>query len=535
MSVIWQLPGDILHSVYSEWLGWKDVSRLDVACVGKSDREVWLTSLTYLKMFNSLGINRVFDGKLSLFYNWLKSRSVFCVEDFPVSVNVLEDLVGGLDMESYCPVIRSIVMKRRYGNESNPDVDEVKDNLSDFLSHCHSLQGVTIGMNDDDSYFNVVLGVLLEKLRENSLIKLSLWYHLKARESLMMLATLLAKHASSLRDLLVDVMRIDLLFSSLIENHIHLRLLNVVIPYDRSQMTASLISYLSSAGDLLESLKVRWKVWSYNIDDFMVTLATCCPKLTRLVFDDKITCSMEKVLLLYEQCPHLQDVSIYGAICTNMKSVSIWAKGSNDDWAICLSHVLARRQYKKVDLRLREDCYHPAMNLKSMLEPYEIHLSVDTSNDSFISLLQDLPNLNSLWITYRLDNHYTDSTLAAITQYAKSLTAFVMEYDDYDLNGNGFRFSVKLMSDLIEASQFLERLRMPCNGLESLVAVSKHSSLRSVEFYMTESVTEEMLDGLLLDEKVTWPSTLEEGTVELDGDSSYMFNRESHHWIKHKR
>eukprot|EP00981_Chlorochromonas_danica_P004650 scaffold921_cov190-Ochromonas_danica.AAC.7 len=48
MSVIWQLPGDILHSVYSEWLGWKDVSRLDVACVGKSDREVWLTSLTDL-------------------------------------------------------------------------------------------------------------------------------------------------------------------------------------------------------------------------------------------------------------------------------------------------------------------------------------------------------------------------------------------------------------------------------------------------------------------------------------------------------
>eukprot|EP00981_Chlorochromonas_danica_P012704 scaffold5304_cov99-Ochromonas_danica.AAC.1 len=153
MSVIWHLPGDILHSVYSEWLGWKDVSRLDVACVSKSDREVWLTSLTDLKIFNAVDINRVSDGNLRLLYIWLKSRRVFCVEDFPVSVNVLEDLmVGGLDMESYCPALRSIMIWGWYDYERNPDVDEVKDNLSDFLSHCHSLQGVTMTTSMSNAY-----------------------------------------------------------------------------------------------------------------------------------------------------------------------------------------------------------------------------------------------------------------------------------------------------------------------------------------------------------------------------------------------
>eukprot|EP00981_Chlorochromonas_danica_P006517 scaffold1406_cov182-Ochromonas_danica.AAC.3 len=474
MSVIWQLPRDILHSVYSEWLGWKDVSRLDVACVGKSDREVWLTSLTDLRIFHTFDINRVSDGLARLFYVWLKSRRVFCVEDFPVSVNVLEDLMGGgLDMESYCPSLRSITIRRWYGFKSNPDVDEVKVNMSVFLSHCHSLQGVTITLNyDDDSYFNVVLEVLVEKLRENSLIKIALRHSLKAHESKMLLATLLAKNASSLRDLHVNAMGMDLLFSTLIKNQIRLRVLDVYIAGDLShQTTTSLISYLSSA-------------------------------------------------------IHTNNES---------KSVYIWVKGSNDDWAVSLSHALRRRQYKQVTLKLREDYYHPVGNLKSLLEPYEIHLIVFTSNNFLISILQDLPHLNSLCLSRLAGKHCTDATLAAITQHAKSLTELIMVFDYVDLSSDGFRFSDKLMSDLIETCQLLESLRMPCYGLESLVSVSKHSSLRCVELTMTESVPEEMLDGLLLDEKVTWPCRLEKAIVRLRGSYYYEFNQSiSGHWSKQR-
>eukprot|EP00981_Chlorochromonas_danica_P009653 scaffold2798_cov160-Ochromonas_danica.AAC.22 len=530
-------PGDILHSVYSEWLGWKDVSRLDVACVGKSDREVWLTSLTDLKMFNALGINRVSGGKLRFYYIWLKSRRVFCVEDFPVSVNVLQDLVGGLDMESYCPALRSIIISRWYGNESNPDVDEVKGNLSDFLSHCHSLQGVTIAMSDDNRYFNVVLEVLVEKLRENSLIKIALWHVLKGLESQVMLQTLVTKHASSLRDLNLSAMRMDLLVSVLIKNNIHLSALFVCIDDDPSQMTASLISYLSSAGDLLESLKVRWGHGLYNIDDFMVSVATLCAKLTCLDFYGGITCSMQNVCLLYEQCPHLQDVTVYGAVDTNKESssVSIWVKGTNEDWAVCLSHVLARSQYKKVTLRLAEDCYHPVDNLKSLLKPFEIHVETSEPEAALISLLQDLPRLNSLYLRRFFGKYCTDATLAAITQHARSLTELFMEYDFMGLNSDGFTFSDKQMSELIETCQLLERLTMPCNGLESLVAVSKHSSLRFVNFTMIKSVAEETLDGLLVEEKVKWPSTLKDGYIRsYQQNLLYSVNKESLHWTKRR-
>eukprot|EP00981_Chlorochromonas_danica_P014385 scaffold7895_cov210-Ochromonas_danica.AAC.1 len=157
----------------------------------------------------------------------------------------------------------------------------------------------------------------------------------------------------------------DIIASTLIKNDIHLRLLDVFITYNPSPLIASLISYLSSAGDLLESLKVRrWSGLSvcYNIDDLMVSLATSCPKLIRVTCYGSITRSMDKVFLLYEQCPHLQDVVLDRAIDTNNntnRSVSIWARGSNEDWAICLSYALRRRHYKKVALRPRGNSLRP--------------------------------------------------------------------------------------------------------------------------------------------------------------------------------
>eukprot|EP00981_Chlorochromonas_danica_P008398 scaffold2180_cov194-Ochromonas_danica.AAC.5 len=547
MSVIWQLPGDILHSVYSEWLEWEDLSRLDVACVGKSDREVWLTSLTDLRIFHALGTFRVSDAELRLFYIWLKSRRVFCVEDFPVSVNVLEDLmVGGLDMESYYPALRSFHISRGSGIKSNPDVDEVKDNLSDFLSHCHSLEGVAMTIKDDDSYFNVVLGVLVEKLRENSLVKISLPHQLHSsltlHESQLLMVTLLTKHACSLRDLSLNAMRLDLFFSSLIKNEVHLRVLDVFVVDDLSEnvllnISSHLISYLSSAGDLLESLKVdRWPGY-YKIDDILVSAATSCPKLTRLELNGGDTCSMEKVRLLYEQCPYLQDVCIPRTIDTNVvrKSMTIYVKGSNDDWAVCLSHALRRRQFKKVTLILIGCYYHSVVNLKSMLEPYEICLSVETSDDSFISLLQDLPHLSSLYLGLSFCQLYLDATLTTIvTQHTKRLTELLMEFDDADLNSDGPRVYDKRMSDLIKTCQLLERLKMPCDGLESLVAISKHSSLRIVDLTMTESVPIKMLDGLLLNDKVTLPSSLVRACIR---KRNYYYEFDENipcHWSKQK-
>eukprot|EP00981_Chlorochromonas_danica_P004734 scaffold954_cov173-Ochromonas_danica.AAC.20 len=224
-----------------------------------------------------------------------------------------------------------------------------------------------------------------------------------------------------------------------------------------------LISYLSSSGGLLEALKVSSPKWPFNVEEVAASVGTSCPKLTRLVCWYHLSFSMETLRRLYEQCPHLQDVSI-GSVEINgqRKSVSIRVKGHNEDWAICLSHALRRRQYKTVTLDLREDYNHRVGNLKSILEP--CHIEVDVVNfaqraykfeTSLISLLQDLPHLNTLHLLLANWHPYTDATLAAISEHANSLT---------ELRLTCKHFTDKSMSELIKTCQLLKRLTICYDG-----------------------------------------------------------------------
>eukprot|EP00981_Chlorochromonas_danica_P010272 scaffold3074_cov108-Ochromonas_danica.AAC.1 len=545
MSVIWLLPEDILHSIYSEWLEWKDLSMLDIACVEKNEREEWLTSLSDLKMTQRLeGKGFIFDHNMSIFYKWLKSHKVLFVEEFPVRLTVLKDLMGELsDMESLCSGIRSIVI-----NDSANIYDKFENDLSVFLSHCHNLQGVTARMDDKTGESCVIIWrSLVETVRENSLVKISLLGELNCRESHVMIANFLSKHASSLQDLnLCESREIDLIMSTLIANQIHLTVLTISPGINCSQTTSSLISYLSSAGDMLEVLDIGYSIdssyymyfldGSFAVNDLVLQVSRCCPKLTRFVIQRGKPCSMESLLCLFEQCPHLQHVSIPSTIETDGKSrsLSINVIGTNDDWAVSLSHALRSRQYKRVTLTLEEDNYNQTVgNLKFLLEPFEIHLYGRTSEISLISLLQDLPHLNTLCLDEDANYHYTDAALSAITKHAKCLTEWTWWYTEL-----GTCFSDNVVSELIAACQSLKKLSVwipiSGSGFESLVAVSKHSSLNEISLTMDESVSEEMFDEFLLDEKVQWPPTLKEGYIGLFGRTlCYEFNQESHQWIKH--
>eukprot|EP00981_Chlorochromonas_danica_P000978 scaffold233_cov174-Ochromonas_danica.AAC.18 len=526
MSVVWCLPRDILHSIYSEWLEWKDRSSLDIACVGKRVREAWLTSLTDLRIFEFLWI--VSNGKLKIFYQWLLFRKVFFVEDFPIKLNVPEDLAALLGMESYCPVLRSIMIDRSCTDEYASDDSYVKSNLSVFLSHCHNLQGVTVFMNNSNR--DVVLSALIEILKENSLVKITIHIIQPNEEIKMKVRDFVAKHASSLRGLCIS--KDFIVLSTLIKNQICLREMSISLGYEPLLVLPSLISYLSSSGGMLEDLEVSGEDKSFNAEDLVVSVAASCPKLTRLATVQCKPCSIETLRRLYEQCPHLQDVfigslgSVDRIIETEERrnSVSIKVEGHSEDWAICLSHALRRGHYKKVSLRLRDDYNHPVGNLKSLLEPYEIHLQTLALESSLISLLQDLPHLNSLLLLSKVDNRYTDATLAAITEHVDSLM---------ELSLRDTHFSDKLLSELIKACELLERLIIRDCGWETLGAISQLSNLNMVDLTMARSVSEEMLDALLLNEKVTWSSTLKKGSIRASGWSiPYEFNNEYHQWIR---
>eukprot|EP00981_Chlorochromonas_danica_P015891 scaffold14723_cov282-Ochromonas_danica.AAC.1 len=407
-------------------------------------------------------------------------------------------------MESYCPALRSIEIDTSTAFYLCKE-DQLKSNLSVFLSHCHNLEGVTVLMNTDrqaKQVGDVVMEVLVEKLRENSLVKFSLQDIESYEECHVMVANLLQKHASSLRDLdisIVDGMGIDLIISTLIENRIRLRGLNVYIKCESMQKMNYLVSYISLTGELLEIVKVAFGVEGYPvIDDLVVALCKSCPKLINLVISHSSMCSAENLLHLFEQCPHLQDVVIDEFIqtCNEDSSVTIEVEGSNDDWAVCLSHILRRRQYKQVTLILNSDYYMPVGILKPLLEPYQITFLHATSEACLISLLRDLPHLNCLDLWHFNANKFTDATLAALMEHAKSLTKLhVSCYKPSLLN-----FS-DMLPELIKSCELIESLVLGCCGLESLVAVSKHSCLSEVNLITSESVSDEMLDELLLDEK----------------------------------
>eukprot|EP00981_Chlorochromonas_danica_P000761 scaffold176_cov175-Ochromonas_danica.AAC.3 len=423
--------------------------------------------------------------------------------------------------------------------------------MSDFLSHCHNLQGVTAAMDYASNTANqicaILLRVLVEKLRENSLVKISLLADFTYHESRVMIANLLVNHASNLQYLnLRESMEIDLIISTLIENQNQNHLRRLIISHGVlfSNMTSSLISYLSSAGDLLEVLETEGSIdfegsGDFNVDDLVVMAAKCCPKLTRFVIEHGNPCSTENLRQLFEQCPHLQNVSIPATIGAHDKNTALFinVKGSNDDWAVCLSHALRRRQYKLVTLRLEEDDYcFTVGNLKSLLEPYEIHLDGRTSSEtSLITLLQDLPHVNYLYLNQAVNDQYTDAILPAFTKHAKCLTELYVFSDFLDQHPY---FSDKVLSELIATCQSLKKLCVCIpilgSGFESVVAVSEHSSLNEFALIMNENISEEMLDELLLDENMQRPSTLKEGSIDSYVASlCYKFDEESLWWIKH--
>eukprot|EP00981_Chlorochromonas_danica_P002291 scaffold440_cov277-Ochromonas_danica.AAC.25 len=541
---VWRFPQDILYSVYGEWLGWKDLSRLDIACIEKNHRELWLTSLRDIKMTRKL-ISRLLlsDEKMRIFYAWLSRCKILFVDGFPMRMSVLADLVQAVDLTSFCPALRSVDMERW---ESPPIIDrdyfsQLETNLFLFLSHCHSLRGVTVWLSDPYSneavyiLSDIILRVLVESTRESSLIKIDLMGSCSYDQYNALVPRLLTKHASSLQELYLYSMKInmDLISSILIENNTRLRVLSV---NEKAQQPNDswLLPFLSSCGDLLETLNIEYtNSASSKLHHVFALVAGSCPRLVCLKVQGGV-CSVENLSLLYEQCPHLQHVSIPDTITLDDKSssVTIFVKEQKTEWLQYLSYALTRKQSKNVILSLKGLHFRPEIGgLKSMLEPYRIHVEANSSEASLIALLKDLPHLESLKLRELNGYEYTDATLTAITQYRSSLKELHMERTvEHTFR---FRFSDKVMSEMIEACQLLTGLIIIIYGTKSLMAVSQHSHLRKVYFYVAQSVSKEMLERLLLDKKVNWPSTLQKGVAFSSSSCGrYEFNNNARCWSK---
>lgn len=138
---IWQLNEDILRFLLTEWLEWKDLSALDVAYLNKKDRTtVWLSSLTHLTIptrFDSLSLSH---ERTQSFYQWLTHRRVFCIEGFPVPLDLLNNLLVDKEEDDDLDFIKSshyysVLHSIKIVSGKNAD-SQVGSNLSVFLRQC---------------------------------------------------------------------------------------------------------------------------------------------------------------------------------------------------------------------------------------------------------------------------------------------------------------------------------------------------------------------------------------------------------------
>eukprot|EP00981_Chlorochromonas_danica_P011409 scaffold3999_cov196-Ochromonas_danica.AAC.5 len=542
-SILLQLPRDILHSVYSEWLAsWRDLSCLDVGCVAKEDRETWLCSFCELKIRRV--VNRLSDKVISGWYEWVFSRKVFVVENFPVIVGVLGNLAVELDYGSYCPALRSIeVEDNMLASSLILDSNMLEERLSLFLRACIHLEGVTFIKTED----GIEIGLFT-----------------CAR---FIIREILANHLSSMRDLelcpsqTVSEESVDEIMSILHEKTTPLKRLCLS---DAPVSLQKLSRWLSSVAMHLEELEIGNYV-TVNIEEFqkgdiLSYVGGACPQLRSL----RLGISglernrwnefpISKLLQLYELCPHLIAFTSYNTI--SKASIRIEVKEdlrelyyemyelnlsmeANAILLDCVCLVMQRSPWKlslssiPFCMKSRER-YNRWVLFKSKLSPYLTDLYWEMSESILIEALKELPRLKNLAVIETEENCFSDLGLLGLMEYGHGLRSLIITYFGL-MKPKSCRFSDDMMSKMIESCPMLENLRIPCAGCKSMLAVKDHPKLREVSLENVNLAKDEIESILLGDEreggaeqKYVWK--LHNGNINGQG-FKYLFDKATRSW-----
>eukprot|EP00981_Chlorochromonas_danica_P007197 scaffold1595_cov171-Ochromonas_danica.AAC.2 len=537
-SLLLQLPRDILHIVYSEWLpSWRDLSRLDVGCVGKEDREVWLCSLSELKMRNWDILRRLSQHSMERWYEWLISRKVLLVEMFPVRLSVFANLIIAteLDFGSYCPSIRSIEITNDLDatvrSLDSSTLSVLEDRLYLFVKECIRLEGMCFfGANDSSEITNLILSALRRGIKANTLhnISINFWPPASASPStLSMILQLLANQVSSMEDFEfsddgISKESVDELMILLHENRSPLKKLGLIVTHIS---LLKLLECLSSVGEHLETLQVGRFSMPCRVDyvarDCLSTLGRSCPELKRVSL---FTCdtpsdefSIRKIYQLYELCSNFTSFhyspSRFEAISINvnyqnelnyvLQPIDRFSREEKDEFLECMRLAILRSQCK-LTVSNHPFCgnfvqqHDDWVLMKSKLSPYLTDLNGMMSESILIEAVKELPRLERL-IVNLAEERFGDLSLSVLKEYGnglKMLWLFGMRLPPEQCS-----FTDEMISKVILGCEMLEELRMPGAGQESVLAVKHHSRLRKVYLDEVKLSQEEMSSMLALDER----------------------------------
>eukprot|EP00981_Chlorochromonas_danica_P010953 scaffold3554_cov186-Ochromonas_danica.AAC.1 len=559
-SLLLQLPRDILHSVYSEWLSsWRDLSCLDVGCVGKGDRETWLCSLSELKMISVNRLEELSDKSMRRWYEWVISRKVLLVEMFPVRLSVFAILAAEPDFGSYCPSVRSIeIMNDLDVTEHALDsvvMTELEERMGLLVRECVRLKGIRYSDFSSD-IDDIILSTLRVGLNPNTLQSIFINIpSLSSNPTNKTILQLLTDHLSSILALEITARYttegfVDEIMNILHEKRSPLKRLSLLV--DRISWQKLLVC-LSSVGVYLEILDVEGDYMPTTTDcvkgEFLSTLGRSCPQLRRLrlsacALSDEI--SVSKIYQFYELCPKLISFNYSSLIVidVNDQDVLEYSLDGIDQvmidekemflQCICLA---IQRSPCKLTISNTDFCYDLIEQqdewvlMKSKLSPYLTDLNGYMSESILIKAVKDLPHLERLDIDLE-EEKLSDLSLAAIVEYGYGLKKLWIKKLWID-TFNGLCFSDEMMSKMIRSCEMLEDLMIPFAGQESVLAVRHHSRLREVYLYEVTVGKEEMSRLLLVDEregeeKCVW-RRLRMGKIVLEG-LRFIYIKKKRRW-----
>eukprot|EP00981_Chlorochromonas_danica_P001833 scaffold386_cov174-Ochromonas_danica.AAC.7 len=520
-SLLLQLPRDILHGVYSEWLpSWQDLSCLDVACVEKEDREAWLCSLNEVRLKSEETLQRLSEESTRKWYEWLFSRKVLVVERFPMPLSVFADLATPLDFGSYCPSIRSIDIKndfsyRAYAVQSS-ELSLFGERLCSFVRECVCLEELRIHCGSNPDVRDLILSALIKGLKANTLVRICINFWSRSISTVNMIRQLLANHLSSVHDIEfssrgISEESVDRIMSILHEKTTPLKKLCLHVDY----ISLFTLSRFLSCGAVMQ-LEVLSIITDseVNKEDLFSYLSEACPRMRTLILKVDCLCQpydqfpVRKLLKLYESCPDLISFIIYDfskkasvfvevnadlhELCYDMQRLKLSIE-EKEMFLECMRLALERNQCK-LTVSNKVFCYNLVKQyddwvlFKSKLSPYLTDLNGEMSESILIEAVKELPRLQKLSISLEKDK-LSDLSLGAIMEYG---------YDLKTLSINGYTryrplcsFSDEMISKVIRSCKRLKKLEIPCAGYESLLAVKYHPRLREV---VLDDMTEGKID-----------------------------------------
>lgn len=547
---LWTLHQDILHCLYSEWLEWKDLSTMDIACLSPVDRDSWLSSLSHLRIVCDV-FERLPPLSIKSLFQWIGHRQVHLIDSLEVRLRTV--VVLGECFPCRLDGIRTLEI---HDLESVDDFSLLEQYVSSLLRHCSHLEGVILTDSFQGERSRHLVGTLLltslnKEIKRNTLTRFE--FHFLDFSYHTLLITFLSNHVTSLKEVVLyerskNPLVLKDIFRSLYEHSflfISFRL-NCDCLNSESFALDALLDFLSSIGMTLQNLGIIYHNDAYVFTEEMLSsIARRCPMLKRLVLGGfnqparmNLSSSMQSMNLPHLKYLHFNSVNLH--IDDERREVSLYCSfpevsiEQKEDWLECLSEVVRERQYSIVSSNTcfcndLVKAHHEWTLLKTKLSPYLMSIEGTMSEDILVEVVQELPRLQKLIVLpgpYR----FSDRSLAAIIECKPSLEELFI--DDFDDVVKQCRFSDSMISQVIGVCKRLKQIWMPNAGCESLLAVKHHSSLEVVRF-LNASGEESAMSDLLLRPSV-WPSTLIRVYVEAQG-FTFDYNKSMKKWIKEKR